>query len=202
MGLRLFRISNCSGDAVCLIETSGSSGVRMVSGTEHSVFVFSSGCNLCRNCRNRPNAGFSMVDVRVQLSWSVKTEAVANVRPSEVRPVQDADIEGLKAIARGAHTDSRFFFDSRFGKEHAADLFAAWIATDCGGRADNVLVVDSSETRAVGYISCYSGAGASANRISLVGVADGFRGRGLGQALVAGALGWFRSVGAGRQSPS
>ena len=25
------------------------------------------------------NAGFSMVDVRVQLSWSVKTEAVANV---------------------------------------------------------------------------------------------------------------------------
>ena len=70
--------------------------------------------------------------------------------PSEVRPVQDADIEGLKAIARGAHTDSRFFFDSRFGKEHAADLFADWIATDCAGRADNVLVVDSSDSKGRG----------------------------------------------------
>jgi ribosomal protein S18 acetylase RimI-like enzyme len=140
------------------------------------------------------NVGFSMVDGRVELSWSIKTGTMSSAPQNGVRAVQLADIEALKVIARGAHTDSRFFFDSRFGKERAADLFATWIAIDCGGRADKVLVVDSSDTRAVGYISCYSKAGA--NQISLIGVANEFRGRGLGQALVAGGLGWFRSAGA------
>lgn len=140
------------------------------------------------------NIGFSMVDVRIELSWSIETGTMSSAPQSRVRAVQLADIEALKVIARGAHTDSRFFFDSRFGKERAADLFANWIAIDCDGRADMVLVADSSDTRAVGYISCYSKAGA--NQISLIGVASEFRGRGLGQALVAAGLGWFRSVGA------
>jgi len=140
------------------------------------------------------SVGFSMVDVRVELSWSIKEGTITAAPPGGLRAVRDADIGALETIARAAHTDSRFFFDSRFGKEHAANLFATWIATDCGGRADKVLVVDGSDTRAVGYISCYSKAGA--NRISLIGVANEFRGRGLGQALVAGGLGWFRSVGA------
>jgi len=138
--------------------------------------------------------GFSMVDVRVQLSLSNKEGTMNSAPPSGLRSVRDGDIEALQKIARGAHTDSRFFFDSRFDKEHAGNLFATWIAVDCGGRADKVLVVDGTDTRAVGYISCYSKAGT--NRIGLIGVANEFRGRNLGQALVAGGLGWFRSVGA------
>lgn len=138
--------------------------------------------------------GFSMVDVRVELRWSNREKASNSAPPSGLRAVRDADIEALKTIAREAHTDSRFFFDSRFGKEQAGNLFATWIATDCRGRANKVLVVDAADTKAVGYVSCYSKAGS--NRISLIGVASEFRGRKLGQALVAGGLGWFRSVGA------
>jgi len=138
--------------------------------------------------------GFSLVDVRIELNWSIKAGTMSSAAESDVRAVQLADIEPLKEIARDAHTDSRFFFDSRFGKERAAELFASWIAIDCGGRADQVFVVDGSDARVAGYISCCSKAGA--NQISLIGVANEFQGRGLGQALVRGGLSWFRSVGA------
>jgi ribosomal protein S18 acetylase RimI-like enzyme len=160
---------------------------------EHNIrcLYFLADASSSETAETAQNAGFRMIDVRIQLSRSLEASTIAP--HGGVRVVHHADIEALKAIAREAHTDSRFFFDSRFGRARAADLFATWVATDCTGRASSVLVIDHLDTKAVGYISCNSTNGAS--QISLLGVADGFRGRGLGVALLAGALEWFHSVG-------
>jgi ribosomal protein S18 acetylase RimI-like enzyme len=139
---------------------------------------------------------FKMVDVRVELS---SDRSLSNATPhpelKKIRTARASDVADLQAIARGAHRDSRFFFDSGFGQSRAEDLFAKWIAVDCAGRADTVLTLDRNGIGVTGYVTCNLITGQSAGRIGLVGVASDVRGKGLGKVLVSGALDWFCSAG-------
>jgi len=138
---------------------------------------------------------FKFVDVRVQLSLEIGAPNASKVQESRARTAQEPDIPALQAIARGAHQDSRFFFDTNFPRARAEDLFATWIAKDCAGRADKVLVERDSRGP-LGYITCNLDKDSNTGRIGLVGVASEFRGKGVGKTLICGALQWFRSVGA------
>ena len=138
---------------------------------------------------------FKMVDVRVQLSLEAGLCNTAAVPECELRTVRPSDVAALQAIAREAHRDSRFFFDSNFQQTQAEDLFATWIAVDCAGRADMVLTLESDGRGPIGYITCNLISGSNAGRIGLVGVASEARGKGFGKALVSGALDWFWSMG-------
>jgi ribosomal protein S18 acetylase RimI-like enzyme len=138
---------------------------------------------------------FKMVDVRVQLSSERNVCNAAAVPEFKIRTVRTSDVTRLQAIARAAHRDSRFFFDSQFQRTRAEDLFATWIAVDCAGRADTVLTLERDGVGPVGYITCNLIKGWSAGRIGLVGVASEVRGKGLGKVLVSGAFDWFSSMG-------
>jgi ribosomal protein S18 acetylase RimI-like enzyme len=138
---------------------------------------------------------FNMVDVRVQLSLERCRRGSVTLPEFKLRPARASDVASLQAIARFAHRDSRFFFDSHFAKARAEELFATWIAADCAGRADTVLTLERAGIGAVGYITCSLIKGSNNGRIGLVGVASDFRGKGLGKALVSGALDWFWSAG-------
>jgi dTDP-4-amino-4,6-dideoxy-D-galactose acyltransferase len=113
----------------------------------------------------------------------------------KIRRTRASDVTHLQAIARGAHRESHFFFDSHFQQTRAENLFATWIALDCAGRADTVLTLERDGGAPVGYISCNLAKGWSAGRIGLVGVASEVRGKGLGKVLVFDALDWFSSIG-------
>ena len=139
--------------------------------------------------------GFKFVDVRIQLSLGVSVPSTPKVRKFVLRPVRAPDVAALQAIAREAHQDSRFFFDTNFPRERAEGLFATWIAKDCEGRADKVLTAESGNGGPLGYITCNLGKDSHTGRIGLVGVAAKSRGKGLGKMLISEALGWFRSVG-------
>lgn len=137
--------------------------------------------------------GFRMVDIRVQMSLKPTAQRPFTVPGFNLRSCRDSDIGVLQHIARDAHLDSRFFFDSHFPKGSAENLFARWIAADCGGRANMVLAVERDAIEVVGYVSCSLNPEFAAGRIGLVGVASAFRGMGLGRVLISGALDWFKS---------
>lgn len=139
---------------------------------------------------------FKFVDVRVQLSLGVNVPSNPKIKEFVLRTVRAPDIAVLQAIAREAHQDSRFFFDTNFPKERAEDLFATWIAKDCEGRADKVLTAESGNGGPLGYITCNLNKDSRIGRIGLVGVAAESRGKGVGKMLISEALEWFRSVGA------
>jgi ribosomal protein S18 acetylase RimI-like enzyme len=113
-------------------------------------------------------------------------------KDKRIRPCQSADTEALMALARSAHGDSRFFADLHFPRERCAALYETWIAQDCRGSADRVLVAEW-EGQVAGYISCHASAGRG--QIGLLGVKSEARGRGLGKSLVAEALRWFAGRG-------
>lgn len=129
--------------------------------------------------------GFDFVDIRVTLER--RPPLSDGVDDATIRPARPDDLEALRAIAREAHTDSRFFFDGRFPVDRCRELYATWIDRSCREAPEGVLVA-VHEGRAAGYLACTVGEGTG--RIGLVGVASTARGAGLGHGLVSAALGW------------
>lgn len=137
--------------------------------------------------------GARETDVRTTLAADVVARGAT---APELRPARAADLPALEAIARAAHADSRFWNDPRFARERCAELYATWIRNGVHGRADLVLAAETGE-RAAGYITCHVRGTAAAphGEIGLVAVAEHARGRGLGGALVEGALEWAAARG-------
>lgn len=132
--------------------------------------------------------GFRLVDERVTLAWDA--HPVAAPSPA-VRPFAPADLPLLEEIARQSHRDSRFYADPLFDRDLCDELYATWIRRSCQGWADAVLVAVHGGLPA-GYVTCQEGA------ISLIAVAVGAQGRGLGRQLVTAAQNYFQSCGPAR----
>ena len=141
--------------------------------------------------------GFILVDLRVTLE--ARPEVTRSpTSGAAIRPAVPDDVPALREIARTSHRDSRFYQDPHFASSECDALYETWIEKSCAGYADVVLVA-VADNRAGGYVSCHlSGTGAA--RIGLFAVAAGARGRGVGLALVDGALRWFRERNAARVS--
>ena len=135
--------------------------------------------------------GFRVMDVRVELEVS----PVRSEQP--VRKHREADIELLRAIARTSHEDTRFYADPGFPRERCGALYDTWIRRSCEGWADVVLVADR-EGRPAGYVAMHRRGGSGS--IGLIGVDAAARGRGVGEALVRGALDWCAREGLERCS--
>ncbi len=125
--------------------------------------------------------GFRVMDVRVEL----EAPSVRSEQP--VRTHGEADVETLRAIARTSHEDTRFYADPRFPRERCDALYDTWIRRSCEGWADVVLVADR-EGAPAGYIAMHRRGGSGS--IGLIGVDAAARCRGVGEALVRGALDW------------
>ena len=135
--------------------------------------------------------GFHLVDVRVTLEQLIGT--LSDPPTNFVRPVCAADINALRAIARVSHRDSRFYHDDEFPRGRCDALYETWIENSCRGWADAVLVAECDDHPA-GYVSCHRRL-PDLGQIGLFAVAETFRGRGVGRALVRAALHWFAGAG-------
>jgi GNAT superfamily N-acetyltransferase len=140
---------------------------------------------------------FRLVDIRVEMQISLPGVASPGEGKVDhdllIRTTRARDLPALEDIAAQAHQDSRFFFDEGFPAARCRQLYALWVRKSYQGFADRVMTA-LVEGRPVGYIALHREA-PSAGRIGLVGVLPSRRGRGIGQALLKDALGWFAQQG-------
>jgi dTDP-4-amino-4,6-dideoxy-D-galactose acyltransferase len=139
-------------------------------------------------------AGFRLVDVRM----TFEREVVGAPAPlaAGIRAYAAGDLAAVRAIARTAYVDSRFYADGRIPRERCDALYDRWTVQACDGGAARVLVAEEAG-RVVGYVTCdlsRDGSGA----IGLIGVDEQFRGRGIGRRLVEGAVAWAAERGQAR----
>jgi dTDP-4-amino-4,6-dideoxy-D-galactose acyltransferase len=142
--------------------------------------------------------GFSLVDIRLTFEHKVMpARDLAGSDPragTRIRPATAGDVTGLQAIARTAHTATRFFNDSHFPRQRAEDFYSTWIALEVQGRAQIVLVAATSADQPVGYVSCHLEPVPRRGQIGLVGVSAEFRGQGIGKNLVLAAMDFFGTL--------
>lgn len=132
-----------------------------------------------------------LVDIRVTL---VLNGPAASMTPDgQIRRASADDIADLRRIAGSSHTDSRFYSDAHFPREHCDELYRTWIEKSCQGFADQVFVAEYGD-RPAGYLSCHV-RDAERGSVGLVAVAAEARDRGFGQRLLQQALGWFHDQG-------
>jgi len=138
---------------------------------------------------------FAYVDTRVDLQISVSARETGQAGPHLCfRKARADDLPVLCGIARRAHIDTRFFKDSNFPNDQAAELYAKWLERDLAEHTLLIACESNSPSVALGYISCQS-ADQDFGRIGLVGVAEAARNRGVGAALVEAGLQHFKDVG-------
>jgi GNAT superfamily N-acetyltransferase len=142
--------------------------------------------------RAAEDAGFHLVDIRVTF-----TRPVEPVVPGlAARDAVVGDLPALIAMSAGMFGDSRFYADPGFARERCDALYAAWITGSVERRlAERTLVIELDGAIA-GFISWRGEDGAGS--IGLVGVGEAWRGRGVGQALVAHAIALSAAAGHGR----
>jgi dTDP-4-amino-4,6-dideoxy-D-galactose acyltransferase len=146
------------------------------------------------------NGGFRLVDIRVTFEYKFEPKSVPRPNSDEprTRAAKQEDLPALQAIARTAHSDTRFFNDPGFPASRAQALYAKWIELECKGRAQHVIVPVSDQDKALGYLSCHLDEASGVGQIGLVGIEQASRGKGLAKAAVAEALRWFNSRAAQR----
>lgn len=138
--------------------------------------------------------GFQLTDVRVTFERAIG-EGDAAPSSDGIRRAREEDLTSLRAIARAAHHDSRFYFDEHFDRRKCDLLYEAWIENSFHGFAQAVLVAEI-EGRAAGYLTCHLKGAES--QIGLVGIDSEYQGKGLGWKLIQHFLSWSREKGATR----
>lgn len=128
--------------------------------------------------------GFRFMDVRVTLE-----RATGNCGTSS-RLATIEDLVVLRQIARTSHRITRFYADPSLPDHKCDQLYEEWIRRSFAGWADVVLVEDR-DGGPVGYCTVHLKGETSS--IGLIAVAEGHRGKGVGQALVSSAVAWTRA---------
>jgi len=134
--------------------------------------------------------GFVLVDIRVTLERAAGRQPESTTLPHHsVRPFRSDDLPALRAIARAAHRDSRFYQDGHFQRERCDDLFEQWIVNCCTGTTEKVFVAEQG-----GQICGYTSSDIrpdGTGQLGLVAVEESHQGAGIGRLLVNTAVQWF-----------
>lgn len=152
-------------------------------------------CHHPESVRLAEAAGFHFVDIRLTFERAVEQEPAA--ADPAVREATADDLEELLPIARGAYGYSRYFFDHRFPLEQCERFYSDWLEKSVRGELGTAVFVIDEGDGPLGYIALDHDTVLTAS-ISLVGVGDRARGRGVGQRLVRHALTWAATEGYGR----
>jgi len=154
---------------------------------------FLADCGHRETIRLAEKNGFYLVDLQVMFEHVFEKEASCG-DIATCRLALPEDLPGLKAIARTAYQNTRFYYDDHFPEALCSRLYEVWIENSVAGYADAVLVMGAPGTPE-GYISCHVNKAEKRGKIGLVGVSEEARGHGVGKALLLSALNWFRAQG-------
>ncbi len=133
------------------------------------------------------SAGFYLTDVGLTLE--IKTQNLYSAENLLKIPISKANVEDipiLRKIVKSLFLHSRFYHDPFFTKDDADKIYQAWIEDAIRGLSADIVF----QAKNKGFVVCKKSR-LKTGEISLIGVVNKFRGRGIGKALLASALKWL-----------
>jgi GNAT superfamily N-acetyltransferase len=143
-------------------------------------------------------AGFLLMDTLLYYARDLSMEIPADTRTFVIRPAQAGDEEAVARIAAQAFRgySSHYHADPRLGRSACDDIYVDWAYRSFRREAANELLV-AEDDQVLGFISLKI---LSPDDVEgpLFAVLPEAQGRGVGRALITGALHWSRQEGARR----
>ena len=132
--------------------------------------------------------GFDLVDIRLTFRCDLaisETEIGGGHSGLHVDFFETFDPAVLEPMSRDAFSQSRFYSDFHFDRKRAGDLYTTWLAQDCQrGEPGAGVVVAKIDGKIAGYVTLRSLSRECA-AIGLVCVGEEFRGKGVGDGMLA-----------------
>lgn len=125
--------------------------------------------------------GFFFVDAHCTLTLDRLPDWDEDDGISEANP---RDLPAIQELSESIFSLSRYAWDPSLSAEGRRALMRAWLANDCGGRAEFVLVSRDEAGIPSGYIACLLDEAAEIASIDLIAVSPRAQGQGLGQRLI------------------
>lgn len=148
------------------------------------------------------DAGGLLVDALLTFARPLDGRDAPPVREGvPIRTARPEDTAALQTIAAESFRHGRFHADPSIPAARAAEVYRAWTAGCCAGRAADIVLVAETGGEPAGFIACRSIAdtaahlGQAAGTIVLVASRAGRRRQGVGASLVEAASVWFRTRG-------
>lgn len=143
-------------------------------------------------------SGFRLFDIRVQLRHVINrypSRPIEEIPGYGLRALLEHDTPVLMEIAGRIHHITRFWRDPGFPADRCSELYRRWLQRDVTDRADRILVCECTG-QPVGYVTCILDTDSpGCGTISLLGVHEAHRQKGMGSRLLRGAIEWFGSEG-------
>jgi dTDP-4-amino-4,6-dideoxy-D-galactose acyltransferase len=127
--------------------------------------------------------GFVIADTALDFARRVDEHTATGTDACETATA--GDIEALEQIAEEAIIHSRFD-NSVFGDRARQRLYAQWVANAVSGEFDDICLLDRTAGKVTGFVTCRKESN-DCCRIGLLAVRPGFRGKGIGNQLIAAA---------------
>jgi dTDP-4-amino-4,6-dideoxy-D-galactose acyltransferase len=181
-------------EASLLRESEAENVLEWCQANEIRCLYFAANGSNAETLKRAHEAGFQFVDIRVDLECDAARVIDSSLSEnSPVRPVTEADLESLKAIARSAHQDTRFFKDLNFERSKCAKLYEKWIERDFEF-AQVLGFFPGDRAVAGGYVTLAKESVDA--RLGLIALAESLRGRGGGRMLLDAAMSAAVELGA------
>ena len=138
--------------------------------------------------------GFHLIETQVQLERELASLAApATADGITIRHARGDDESAVEEIARASFRFTRFHLDPGIDDDIANEIKAQWTRNFFRGKRGDLLVVAEADGKLCGFNQLLVQDSGSTLLIDLIGVADGYRGRGVADAMVR-----FAAHGAGQ----
>ena len=119
-----------------------------------------------------------------------------------VRTAVVTEIAPLVQIASVSHLDTRYHSDNHFAPGRSDELYEVWIENSCRGftRTLPCWWPKMNQEHSPVPVTCHRNRAAGEGHIGLFAVSEHVQGRGVGRALLQGALDWFAANGVSMMS--
>ena len=127
--------------------------------------------------------GFHFADIRLTYHRYLKERHIADLDGLKFEKATEPDIPGLRSISQNFYRESRYYFDMNFDKNKVRLFFQRWIEKGVRGEFDDECWCLYDKMAPVAFCTlCYEKQNVA--RIGLFGVAQDYRGQGLGKRIL------------------
>ncbi len=138
------------------------------------------------------DSGYKYRDLRLEFDLNLKTWNLGILKSHRSRKVKESDLNELKQIASKSYGLSRFYHEPIIGSQKADKLFEVWIDKNFKDEDTEIFILEESQKVGAFFSAKIKAENAT---IELVGVSEQFRGKGLGQELLAHGLAELKELG-------